>query len=135
MKKDAEIHIMSRRQYEGGQTDKTEQTFRGRFYRRDGRFYLHYKEPDRASVTLWAEPGRACVIQNGEFSFRMTFCPGQVLPSPCQTSFGTLNLDVATHSLHLNLTDQGGELEICYDLLSGGQIGNRNRLAIQVRPV
>ena len=45
MKKDAEIQVVGRRRYEDGQEDKTEQTFQGRFYRREGRFYLHYREP------------------------------------------------------------------------------------------
>lgn len=139
MKKDAEIQIVGRQRYEDGQEDRTERLVRGRFYRREGRFYLRYREPlpqgGEASVTLWAEPERACVTQNGDFSFRMTFCPGQVLPSPCQASFGALNLDVATHSLRLGLSDQGGELEICYDLLSGGKPASQNRLTVRVRPL
>ncbi len=138
MKKDAEIQVVGRRRYEDGQEDKTEQTFQGRFYRREGRFYLHYREPaegGQTSVTLWAEPGRACVLRGGPFPSRLTFCPGQVLPASYQTPFGALPLEIAAQSLKMGLTDQGGELEICYDLLSGGKPVSQNRLTVWARPL
>lgn len=139
MKKDAEIQITGRQRYEDGQTDKTEQRLRGRFYRREGRFYLYYREPlpegGETPVTLWAEPGRACVIRGGAFPCRLTFCLGQVLPASYQTPFGALNLETAARSLKLNLTDQGGQLELCYDLLSGGLPASQNRLTVRVTPL
>lgn len=138
VKKDAEIQIVGRQRYEDGQEDGTEQLFRGRFYRREGRFYLHYREPGpegETSVALWAEPGRACVLRGGAFPSRLDFCPGQVLPASYRTPFGALALETAARSLKLGLTDQGGELEICYDLLSGGRPFSQNWLKVRARPL
>lgn len=138
MKQDAEIRIIGRQRYEDGQRDKTEQSVRGRFYLREGRFYLQYREPGQQGetpVTVKAEPGQASVLRGGPFRSQLFFCPGKRMPAAYPTPFGSLDLEVETHSLDMGLTQQGGRLEIRYSLFSQGRLASSNRLTIQVTPL
>ncbi len=75
-----------------------------------------------ARVTLrMREDGEITLLREGENSVEMAFHLGEVKGGTWNSSYGSLELAIATHHMELSGDDSGGRLFLSYDTMSEGQ--------------
>lgn len=139
MKKDVIISISGTQQYDDPEPDKVELVTRGRFYLRDGNYYISYHESELTGMegtrtTVKVEPGRVSITRTGSNHSQMNFVPGQRHNALYQTEYGPLNIATITEMVHASLSEEGGRLEIRYAVEIDNVYTATNHLKIDVRP-
>ncbi len=122
-----------------GDTDRMSYSTEGQLYKKSGKFYINYPEGEllgreRCSTTLKVAPdGVVTMLRSGETHTRMVFEAGQCHMSCYETPFGNLTVSVATNELSVDMSENGGKLDIDYNLTINNTSHSRNRLSIKVR--
>lgn len=116
MKKDVIISIAGTQQYDDPQPDKVELVTSGRYYLRDGNYYISYHESELTGMegtrtTLKVEPGRVSITRTGSTHSQLVFVQGQRHNALYQTEYGPLNIATITELVHSSLSEEGGRLE------------------------
>lgn len=118
--------IIKSRQKSGGELNETSFETKGTYCIKDGIAYIAYKEPPEigtggASVLVKAEKGIVTVRRNGDFRAVMPYCCGKSTEFVYRTPYGGITMTIHTSAIHNSLSDNGGELELHYRLISGGE--------------
>ena len=131
------VHITIQRiqHFDGLEPERVEQTARGCLEETERGFTLTYLEGEESGLggtrtVLEGEGSRLILTRAGELSSQMVFEAGLCHRSDYQTPYGTLPLEVHTHSLRTDLAR--GEIEIDYHITIGPQQSGRTSLRLSI---
>lgn len=114
----------------------------GKLYDRNGTLYLTYDESyltglDGCRTRLKLEPGRVRMTRRGKaigVDTEMYFEKGKRYEGYYDTAFGPIEMEVLTNELINNVTmEDGGEVDIDYQISLKGLAEGRSKLKINVR--
>ncbi len=139
MKKDAIISIRGRQELDDPETDIITLVTPGRFYRKNGSYYICYDETDLTGMTgtkttLRISHDSVAVIRTGLYASHLVFETGKRHMSLYDTDFGQLTVSVRTESIKSTLTDLGGSLDVRYAVEIDHAHAGFNSLHIDIRP-
>ncbi len=139
MKKDVIISINSAPRYEDDQNpEKIELITDGKFYRKNGIYYIIYQESsltgmEGVTTTLKVEATKVTLIRNGDYSSQMIFECGEKHVGLYHVAGGSLTVSVNASNMRNTLTDDGGELEISYSIEVNNSLAGENIFHATVR--
>ena len=138
MKKDAIISIRGRQELDDPGTDIVTLVTAGRYYRRNGSYYVTYDETDLTGMTgtkttLKVSSGSVTVLRTGLYPSQLVFEEGKRHMSLYETGYGPLTVAVRTEHIDSTLNDQGGSLNVRYAVEIDHAHAGVNSLSIDVR--
>ena len=138
--KDVLIKIKTSQMSDEAGEDEMEFITEGKLYRRNNTMYLLYEESEFSGVPGCktrlrlrekdvqmkrfgdgAEPGNELVFEKGKRNVGYY-----------DTPFGPIEIEILTNSLNSTVSEEGGELEIDYEVSLKGLLEGRNRINITV---
>lgn len=133
---------LSGRQTIDGEQDSYELSTAGRYLKRDGRFYVSYEGSeitgyDDSKTTLKIQPDHVSMIrfdQSGAAS-QMVFEENKQYTGIYKTPFGNMSIDVYTNEMRVDVSDEGGEIELDYSICMNHSEPVRNNLRVYIRKV
>ncbi|AYC28794.1 DUF1934 domain-containing protein [Paenisporosarcina cavernae] len=111
-------------QQSGEQPEMYELWSRGTSRRRGDSLYLQYEEiQDEKAIktTLKIKQSEALILRSGGVNMRLAFTKGAEQTGSYESEYGTLMVKTKTKQLEQRDTEHGGEIDISYDLIVGGQ--------------
>ncbi len=138
MKKDVIISVKGLQNMEDPDAEEITLETEGRFYRRNGKYFIKYEESpltglDGTSTVVRVEPESVTVTRTGKYPSMMMFEQGKRHMSLYSTDFGPLTVAVSTRKIDSSLTDEGGSIDVLYDVeVQYAHVG-ANNLKINVR--
>ena len=140
MEQNVMISMCGEQDYAGQEKDTIEFATEGVLRATGYGYLLEYDESEltgmagsRTAVQLHASS--AALLRSGAFRSRMIFEPGKQHRCLYQTPYGSVKMDITTHSLRATITERGGELDILYDVALDLQPAGQNRFHLTVRPL
>lgn len=138
MRKDVIIHINGCPKYEDSDGESIELTTAGRLYRKNGSYYIIYKESELTGMegvttTVKVEDQRITLMRNGMYPTQMIFEKGQRHFGYYNTEFGALTVAVSARDVRHSMTDSGGELLIDYAIEVDSVLTGENLFKIRVK--
>lgn len=122
-----------------GQTDKIHTEAQGRFYEKNGIWYLLYKEPSESGLagvttTIKAQPGCVVILRSEPYASRMVIEQGKTCITAYPTEGGLFELEVRGERVAVLLRENGGEIRLQYSLfLASGDMLQTVSMVIQVK--
>ena len=110
----------------------------GMYLRKDGISTFSYVESELTGLsglltTFNVESDRVVLRRGGDFTGDMIFSEKQKHNFMYETPFGSVMMGIDTHSIEDNMRDDGGSLEIRYDIEVDNVPVSRNLFQIDVR--
>ena len=139
MKKDVLISISGRQVFaDGREDDPIELVTGGRFYKRNGGYYIAYRESEltglgRTMTVIKAEPSRVTLSRYGECPSSFVFEKGRPEAAFYHAGGYSLTLCYTTHLLSNTLTDEGGGLEVGYLVTVDGEASGSSFFTVDVK--
>ena len=138
MKKDVIISIKGLQQNEEDAADHVTLVTAGRYYRKNGSYYISYEETELTGLagtrtTLRVAPDSVRVIRTGLYPSQLVFEKGKRHLSLYHTDYGDLSVVVSTHSIQNTLTDDGGALDVKYAIEVGSSPLGVNHLSLNIK--
>lgn len=124
-----------------GDTDTVSLLTRGAFLRKNGSFFISYKETEATGykgniTTVKVEPsGKVSMLRFGNAPSQLVIEPGRRHVCHYDSGGGFLSLGVAADVVNNKLSDRGGSLSFSYTLDSGETQLSHNQVNITVREV
>ena len=84
-------------------------------------------------TTFNVESDRVILKRGGDYSGEMIFCEKQKHNFLYETPFGSIMMGIDTHSIEKNLQENGGSLEIRYDIEVDNIAVSRNLFQIDIK--
>ena len=122
----------------GGERDSIELTTTGDYYEKDSARYIVYKEYDEDNPevitlsTVTIENDTVSVIKSAPYESRLILQKGMRHQCHYSTMFGDLLVGVYTDSMRCELSSDGGELFVSYDLDFNAGLVSKNEIKIKV---
>jgi len=141
MKKDVIISIRSAPRYDDDQEpEKIELITDGKFYRKNGIYYIVYKESELTGMngiitTLKISPDHVTLLRNGGYAAQMIFECGAKHVCLYHVDGNSLTMSVNTSRIEHTLTDEGGELIIEYSIEINNILAGENVFCASVKEV
>jgi len=88
---------------------------------------------DGMLTTFNVEPDKVTLSRSGGLSGDMIFSENQKHHFLYETQFGSILMGIDTHSIKKNMNDEGGSLEIRYDIEVDNMSVSRNLFEINIR--
>ncbi len=93
----------------------------GFLFRRGKQFYISYEESELTGLrdtntVISVSEHRVSITRTGKYPSKMLFETGKSHMSVYPTDYGSLTIAVSTKGIENRLTDEGGELDIRYDI-------------------
>lgn len=138
MKKEAIISILGIQKYEGQAPDNIELVTNGFFHIKDGKFYVQYDETELTGMEgtktmIKIEPQRVAIMRSGSTTAQLTFTPGDSNAALYNTMYGPIDISTKTRSLECALDENGGSVDIKYDVEIDRTFASLNTLKIVVK--
>lgn len=139
MKKDVLISIKGTVSSEGAVPDVIELVTAGRYYRRDGSYYISYHESEATgfagvTTTLKVDGDNAVTLmRNGAARSRLILEKGRRHLCHYETEYGEMMVGVSGCHIHSRLGDEGGELTFDYSLDINSSLVSENEVYILVK--
>ncbi|EJO5346204.1 DUF1934 domain-containing protein [Clostridium botulinum] len=139
MKKKALIHVLSSVPDSKEKNDSIEVVTPGKFYKKDKYYYAVYEETEISGMegtttTLKIGQKDFSLIRMGNTSTKMQFATNKNNLSMYSTPYGTLEINVNTKKLDINIDDNGGSIYIDYIMSVAGQKPQNTLLNINISP-
>lgn len=138
MKKDVYISITGSQDYDG-EKESMEMTTAGKFYDKDGKFYISYAEGeltglDKCNTTLKISPeGTVTMMRHGHTNTHMIFEKGKCHIGHYETPYGDFTISVTANDINVSLNENGGNIDIDYMMDINNVARSRNALSLSVR--
>ncbi len=132
------IHIRGIQRDSAGEEQVIETIAEGKYAFRAGRHYIRYKDqslsPEQCTSTVLKFNNDSLVLlRKGAVDTEQRFIPGQETRSTYRTPYGNLDLSARTDRLSIVFdAQQGGHIEIGYDLSVNGAFQSRNTLLVEI---
>jgi len=140
LQKNAIIQINGQQKYPEGYEDQQELLTVGKFYERNGVFYVVYKEAgndatDLGEVTTFITIKEGSIVLNrkGAVDLTQEFRKGILNNSIYSTRYGKIWLSVMPHKVEYDLTVHGGRISLEYDLFVDEKLVSQNGLLVNVK--
>lgn len=122
-----------------GDIDKVSLMTRGSFIRKNGSFFISYKETEATGyngniTTVKVEPsGKVSMLRFGNMPSQLVIEPGRRHVCHYDSGYGVLSLGVAADEIDNRLNEQGGNLVFSYTLDTGDAQISYNQVKISVQ--
>ncbi|BCV23061.1 DUF1934 domain-containing protein [Moorella sp. Hama-1] len=138
MKKDVLVKVRGTQTNDLGEQDSIELITEGRFFIRDQHYYILYNETqlsgmEGTTTTLKVEPRRVTLNRMGTAEQKTTFETGILNAGFYVTPYGTMRISVLPSKVEVDLTEQGGSINLEYELQLGQEKVSDNQLQITVQ--
>ena len=138
MEKEVVISIKGMQQYEGALPDAVELVTAGRLARDGTGYTLSYQESELTGLegtltTIQVDGGQVTLLRVGEFNSQLVFQEGRRHLSVYNTPYGAMSVGVHTRHLLAELNDQGGDIEVDYEIEVDHAMAGRNIFRINVK--
>lgn len=139
MEKRALIHVLSSQPENDEKEDSIEVVTPGSFYKKDNDYYAVYEETEISGMegtttTLKIGENNFSLIRMGSTTTKMEFEKDKEKISMYSTPYGTLEINILTKELKINVDDTGGEVFINYDMGISGEDTQHINLDIKIKP-
>ncbi len=124
-----------------GDIDKVTLTTVGSYYKKNGKYYICYKDTESTgyegcTTTLKAwENGVSMTRFGKEANSNLVIEKGAINICNYQTIAGPMVLDINGIDIENNLTDNGGDLSFAYSLNAGGMLISENKVNVKVKEI
>ncbi len=140
MKKDVIITIRGLQNFEDADNDSIELVTSGRFYEKNGNYYISYKESEltglgNTTTTVKIEKNKVTVIRFGDLETHMIFEEGQKHISYYDMGFGSLTVGISTKSIDKSFSELGGKMKIDYAMEINNAVAGESALCMDIRTV
>ena len=125
---------------QGGERDKVKLMTRGSFVRRNGSFFITYKETETTGyagcvTTVKVEDSqKVSMLRFGSAPSQLVIEKGRRHVCHYETGYGSLSLGVAADEIESRLSDKGGTVRFSYLLDVDAASISRNTVKITVKP-
>ena len=138
MKKEVIITIKGLQSYEDSGDDNVELVTSGRFYEKNGCYYVSYKESELTGLgdtttTVKIENKKVTVMRFGELETHMIFEEGKKHISYYDMGFGALTVGINTKKIDKTIGESGGEMKIDYSMEINNAVTGENALCMHIR--
>ncbi len=138
MKKDVIITIRGLQSFEDSGDDSVELVTSGRFYEKNGCYYVSYKESELTGLgdtttTVKIEKNKVTVIRFGDLETHLIFEEGKKHISYYDMGFGALTVGISTKSIDKTLSDDGGRMKIDYAMEINNAVAGESALCMDIR--
>ncbi|MGG7176943.1 DUF1934 domain-containing protein [Clostridium paraputrificum] len=136
MEKKAIISVKSNASMEDG--DIIEVVSPGKYIKLDDEYKAIYEETEISGMegtltTLTIRDNEVILEREGTTSTKMLFNEKEPSVALYNTPYGMLEISISTNKLNVNIDDEGGELNIEYDMAVSGQKPLKTSLYLKVR--
>ena len=136
MEKKAIISIVSNASMEDG--EKIEVVSPGKYIKLDDGFKAVYEETeisgmDGTTTSLTIKDSEVLLEREGTTNTKMVFNEKEPSVSLYSTPYGTLEISINTKKLKVEMNDDGGELNIDYDMIVMGQKPLTTSLRLKIK--
>ena len=138
MKKDVYISIKGSQAYEDDQ-NKMEVTTAGKFYDKDGKYYVSYVEGEltgmeKCNTTIKVSlDGIVTMMRHGQTNTHMIFEKGKCHIGHYETPYGDFTISVTANKIDVSLDENGGNIDIDYIMDINNISRSRNGISLTVR--
>lgn len=138
MQKNVVISVKGIQKYEDMESDTVELVTEGLLQREKGVYILTYLESEITGLngtqtTITVENGQVTLVRAGQYNSQMVFQEGRRHLSMYNTPYGALMIGVNTRHLLVELTDEGGEIEVDYSIEVEHNMAGRNVFQINIK--
>ncbi len=138
MKKDVYISIKGSQAYEDDQ-NKMEITTAGKFYDKDGKYYVSYVEGEltgmeKCNTTIKVSPdGTVTMMRHGQTNTHMIFEKDKCHIGHYETPYGDFTISVTANEIDVSLDENGGNIDIDYIMDINNVARSRNGISLTIR--
>ena len=138
MKKDVYILIKGSQEYEDDQ-NKMEVTTAGKFYDKDGKYYISYVEGEltgleKCNTTIKVAPdGIVTMMRHGQTNTHMIFEKGKCHIGHYETPYGDFTISVTANDVKVSLDENGGSIDIDYMMDINNIARSRNGISLEIK--
>lgn len=138
MKKDVYISIKGSQSYEDDQ-NKMEVTTAGKFYDKDGKYYVSYVEGEltgmeKCNTTIKVSPdGTVTMMRHGQTNTHMIFEKDKCHIGHYETPYGDFTISVTANKIDVSLDENGGNIDIDYIMDINNVARSRNGISLIIR--
>jgi len=138
MRKDVMIKICGKPRYDAdGEVDQIELLTQGKFYRKNGKYYITYRESELTGLngvttTLKLEDNCVTLIRSGMLSTQMVFEEGKRHFGLYQTIDGAMTVSISASRVKNTIDDNGGDLFIDYSVEVDHMLTAENSLSLNI---
>lgn len=139
LKKDVLIQIRGV-QYIDGEQDVVELTTVGRFYRKNGDYYISYDESEatgfeggKTTLKVEGDDSKVTMLRSGPNRSQLIVEAGRRHQCQYDTGYGPIIMGVSGDRILSSLSDRGGELNFKYTLDLNASLASENEVFVQVR--
>lgn len=138
MKKDVYISIKGSQAYEDDQ-NKMEVTTAGKFYDKDGKYYVSYVEGEltgmeKCNTTIKVSPdGTVTMMRHGQTNTHMIFEKDKCHIGHYETPYGDFTISVTANKIDVSLDENGGNIDIDYIMDINNVARSRNGISLTIR--
>ncbi|KAB2953835.1 DUF1934 domain-containing protein [Heliorestis acidaminivorans] len=137
MKKSVLVSVLGTQKNEFGEIDRIELLTPGTFFIRDGSYYIVYKETEitgmeGTTTTVKAEPHLVTLNRMGTQDLKQTFEEQVPNASLYVTPYGSMNLTVIPSKVQVSISDEGGIIDLAYELQVDQRKISDNTLTLQI---
>lgn len=138
LKKDAVITVYGLQEDEEGIGEPITVVTPGHFYRKNGMYYVIYDESELTGLVdtktmIKASPEAVSVTRSGKYPSQLTFENGKRHLSLYHTEYGDLAIAVTTQRIVVDMTDDGGMVDVEYSVEIDNQPVGSNHLKVEVK--
>lgn len=110
----------------------------GDYYKKENAYYAVYDETEISGMegtttTLEIHDGKLSLIREGTTSTKMEFEKNNKYVSLYNTPYGALELQIQTKNLDIDISDEGGQIFVDYNLSISGQKPQNTKLKINIQ--
>lgn len=139
-KQEVLIDIKGTQVNEMGEEEVIEFSTIGRYYVKEQNYYIVYEETkmtemDGTTTSIKTEKNRVTLNRMGEVEHRQVFEASKLNESYYCTSVSKMLMGVIPSIVEVNLTDEGGSINLEYELEIGREKISKNKLFITVKGV
>lgn len=122
-----------------GSAERFEFCVKGGFYKKNGAYYLAYKEHKKTGLEntrtfLKISGGAVTMRKMGDFKALVTYFEDQTTDFSYETPFGKMDMKIKTTKIEDKLSENGGTIKIFYTLYAnGGDIENEITIDVKLR--
>lgn len=136
------LKIIGTQTHESGEKDQIETMTEGKLFVRENDYYIMYKETASSgmagtstSLKIEIEKQKVTLNRMGTTELKQEFEKGILHTAHYVTPYGTMRLGVLTSKVELDLTDEGGSINLEYELKTEDVNISENQLHIQIEKI
>lgn len=138
MQKNVVISVKGMQKYDDMKSDTVELVTEGQLQRENNVYILTYLESeltgmDGTQTTITVQGDQVTLVRAGQFNSQMVFQEGRRHLSMYNTPYGALAIGVNTRHLLVDLTDEGGDIEVDYTVEVEHAVAGRNIFQMNIK--